>query len=104
MGLIAALEVWQKAIEYAEQKNHEACDNAIVSCLLCCCLCCVHCCKDIVEFVNKNAYIDIAIASGTFCESARRAVQMIVELGGAMAILNGATFLFTIFGTISIAA
>mmetsp|Transcript_10207 Transcript_10207/g.28511 ORF Transcript_10207/g.28511 Transcript_10207/m.28511 type:complete len:621 (-) Transcript_10207:65-1927(-) len=96
--LIALLMTLQKIIEYAEHKNEETANSQVIKCILCCCACCVHCCKDVVQFVNKNAYIDIAITSHNFCEAAREAVAMIVQLGGAMAILNGATFVFTVFG------
>jgi len=100
--LIATLMVLQKIIEYAQAENKAHGDNKVVDCLLCCCMCCVHCCKDLVEFINKNAYIDIAVTSNGFCAAARSALEMITELGGAMAILNGATFIFTLFGTILI--
>lgn len=96
--LIALLQTFQKIIEYAEHKNEETANSQVIKCILCCCACCVHCCKDIVQFVNKNAYIDIAVTSHNFCDAARQALEMIVELGGAMAILNGATFVFTVFG------
>jgi len=100
--LIAIFMVVQKLIERAEQRNKEAGDNKVVDCILGICLCCVSCCKEVVEHVNKNAYIDIAITSDNFCEAARSALKMIVELGGAMAILNGATFIFTLFGVVMI--
>jgi len=101
--LVAILHVLQKAIEYAEYKNqHEGGDNPIIKCILCCCASCVTCCKDIVEFVNKNAYIGIAINSENFCDAARHALEMIEELWSSMAILNGATYVFTTFGTIII--
>jgi len=100
--LIALFMVVQKIIELAEKRNKELGDNKVVDCILGICLCCVSCCKSVVEHVNKNAYIDIAITSDSFCEAARSALAMIVELGGAMAILNGATFIFTLFGVVVI--
>jgi len=100
--LIAILQAFSKVLEYAQRKNEEEGDNYALSCILCCCICCVHCCKDIVEFVDKNAYIEMAITSKDFCGSAKEAIAMIVKLGGSMAILNGATFVFSVFGTIVI--
>jgi len=97
--LIALLQTLQKVIEYAEQKNEETANSQVIKCLLCCCACFVNCCKDIVKFINRNAYIDIAITSHNFCDAAKRALETIIELGGAMAILNGATYVFTVFGT-----
>lgn len=100
--LIAILQTLQKVIEYAEHKNEETANSHVIKCLLCCCVCCVKFCKDTVKFINKNAYIDMAITSHNFCDAAKQAVEMIVELGGAMAVLNGATFVFTVFGTVVI--
>mmetsp|Transcript_51739 Transcript_51739/g.168150 ORF Transcript_51739/g.168150 Transcript_51739/m.168150 type:complete len:662 (+) Transcript_51739:221-2206(+) len=100
--LIAILRTIQKVIEYAQMKNKEAGDNQIVKLVLCVCGCCIKCLKDIVGFVNKNAYIDMAITSNGFCTAAQRALQMILELGGAMAVLNGATFVFSFFGVLFI--
>lgn len=100
--LIAIFMVVQKLIELAEKRNKEAGGNKVVDCILGCCMCWVSCCKEIVEHINKNAYIDIAITSDSFCEAAKSALAMIVEVGGAMAILNGATFVFTLFGVVLI--
>jgi len=97
--LLAFLHAVQKAIEYAEMKNKEGGNNKVVSCVLGICGCCIKCLQEVIGFINKNAYIDMAINSGSFCTSARNALAMIVELAGAMAILNGATFVFAVFGS-----
>mmetsp|Transcript_102922 Transcript_102922/g.266069 ORF Transcript_102922/g.266069 Transcript_102922/m.266069 type:complete len:630 (-) Transcript_102922:102-1991(-) len=97
--LMAFLHALQKACEYAEMKNKEGGDNKVVSCVLCVCGCCIGCLKEVVGFINKSAYIDIAINSSSFCTAARSALAMIVELAGAMAILNGATYVFAFFGS-----
>lgn len=100
--LIAVLRCIQKVIEYAQLKDKEAGDNGVVKAVLCICGVCIACLKNVVGFVNKNAYIDMAITSNSFCAAARRALQMILEIGGAMAILNGATFVFAFFGVLFI--
>jgi len=100
--IIAMFHVIQKIIEYAELKNKEAGDNKLVACILCMCSCCINMMKNVVGFINKNAYIDMAITSNNFCEAAKRSLQTIIEIGSAMAILNGATYVFTIFGTLFI--
>lgn len=99
---IALLHVLQKLIEYAQLKNEEAGENKVVACVLCICGCCVRCLADWVGFINRNAYIDMAIHSNSFCTAARSALSMVVELGEAMAILNGATYIFAVFGTLFI--
>uniref|UniRef100_A0A7S1PS63 Choline transporter-like protein n=1 Tax=Alexandrium catenella TaxID=2925 RepID=A0A7S1PS63_ALECA len=96
--LIALLQTIQKILEFAEKQNKEV-QNKVLDCILACAMACVGCCKEFVEFVNRNAYIDMAITSESFCDSARNALSMMVQLGGAMTILNGATFVFSVFGT-----
>jgi len=100
--LIAILQFIQKVVEYAEKKNREGLNNAVVSMVLAAVLCCVGCCKEIIEHINRNAYIDIAIQGTDFCTAAKNAIKMIIDQGGAMAILNGATWVFSIFGEVLI--
>jgi len=93
--LIATLTFIQMILKAARDASAE---NQVVACILCLINLCVGCCKEFVEFVNRNAYIDIAITSNNFCSAAAEAVGMIVSMGGAMAILNGATWVFMLFG------
>eukprot|EP00929_Paragymnodinium_shiwhaense_P015190 TRINITY_DN123239_c0_g1_i1.p1 TRINITY_DN123239_c0_g1~~TRINITY_DN123239_c0_g1_i1.p1 ORF type:complete len:748 (-),score=167.08 TRINITY_DN123239_c0_g1_i1:111-2354(-) len=99
-AIIALLQTLQKIIEYAEKKNKEAGDSTIVRCILACLHCCVSCCKEIVEQVNKNAYIACSIEGTNFCESASQALGVMASTMATMMILNGATWVFTFFGTL----
>ncbi|CAK0789346.1 unnamed protein product [Prorocentrum cordatum] len=100
--LVAVLHALQKLMEYARVKNQETVDSALVKCVLCCVECLVGCCAEAVEVVNKNAYIDMAVSSNGFCVSAREAMDIIVHNAEAMSILNGATYVFTVFGALFI--
>eukprot|EP00747_Dinoflagellata_sp_TGD_P031546 gnl/TRDRNA2_/TRDRNA2_135355_c0_seq2.p1 gnl/TRDRNA2_/TRDRNA2_135355_c0~~gnl/TRDRNA2_/TRDRNA2_135355_c0_seq2.p1 ORF type:complete len:186 (+),score=35.31 gnl/TRDRNA2_/TRDRNA2_135355_c0_seq2:141-698(+) len=62
------------------------------------CQCCVTCLQRCLEFVNKNAYFEIAISSTTFCTSAHRALQLVMQYMPAIAMLNGATWIFMFGG------
>lgn len=101
--LIAIIMFIQKLLEYAEQKNKEGADSKVISCIIGCLLACFACCKQCIEFINKNAYIDIAVTGvDGFCDAAKTAMKVIVEEGSAMAVLNGATFVFCLFGSLFI--
>merc|ERR1712066_826308 len=63
--------------------------NPVGSCLAKVCVCCLWCFEKCIAFLNKNAYMDIAITSSNFCPAARRAMQVILENVAAIAILNG---------------
>mmetsp|Transcript_24349 Transcript_24349/g.54249 ORF Transcript_24349/g.54249 Transcript_24349/m.54249 type:complete len:627 (-) Transcript_24349:224-2104(-) len=100
--LVAILQMIQKAIEYAEKKNKEVGNNPVISCILYSVLCCVKCCEELVEYINKLAYIDIACTSNNFCTAVRNVMETILHLGGAMAILAGVTHIFAFFGMLLI--
>ena len=42
-----------------------------------------------LEFLNKNAYMDVAIRSTWFCTAARNALKMIMQEAALMSLLNG---------------
>merc|ERR1711972_977338 len=49
--------------------------------------------------INKNAYIDIAVTGDIgFCHAVRNVMKVVIDFGPAMAILNGATYIFQIVG------
>lgn len=105
--IIAIFEVVQRCVEYAEKVNQSGGQNpitCIVSCVLCFTKCCLACCQSCIEFINKNAYIDMAITSKPFCAAARNAMAIIAKLAGAMYVLNGATYIFQLAGMAMITA
>lgn len=99
--IIAVFEVIQRAIEYV---NRASTGNPIAKVVTCCCWCCITCCKSAAEFVNKNAYIGIAVKSYNFCRACKKAFEIMIKMAGGMAILNGATFVFQIAGSVLITA
>jgi len=103
-AIIALFELVQKILEYVETKNQELGHNQCISCMLGTCLCCCKCLEGFVQFINKNAYIDIAITSNSFCKAVRSVMHIVIDHGAAMAILNGATVIFQIVGVVSITA
>jgi len=106
-AVIAALETVQRILEYVERKNDELGEggNKCLKCMLESCLCCCRCMEGIIQFINKNAYIDIAVTGdNTFCQAVRNVMKVVVDFGPAMAILNGATVIFQIVGMASITA
>ena len=89
--------------------------NACYECLVNCIRCCLECIKRVMEFLNKNAYIQIAITGKNFCGASADAVALIVSnplrysivgavgtilaLVGKLLIASLTTFLFYIFIT-----
>lgn len=67
-------------------------------------LCCVDCFERFLKFVNKNAYIDVAISSSSFCTAMKASFEFIFSQGSSIAVLNGACFVFQVVGSMAIAA
>lgn len=102
--LVAVFGVIKLILDLLEYQNQAQGGNRVISCIIACISSFVQCFKWIVEFINRNAYVDIAITSSSYCTAARESVAMIAEMGGAMAILNGATWVFATFGSLLVAA
>ena len=62
-------------------------DNKVAKYILTCLQCCFWCLEKFLKFINKNAYIEIAVYGYSFCEAARRAFDLLwrnAATGGAV--------------------
>jgi hypothetical protein len=75
-------------------KQAQASGNEAGACLLRCLACCVDCFKRFLEMINKNAYIDVAIQSNTFCTAAINSMKFMTENAASVGLLSGACFVF----------
>jgi len=101
--LVAVLRMVRLIVGYIAKQMQDT-GNSGAACAAKACLCVVDCFKRTLEFINKNAYMDIAIRSTNFCEAAKHAVSVIAGNVANMAILNGATWVFQFAGVGSITA
>lgn len=65
-------------------------------------MCLVTCFQKFLEFINKNAYMDVAIRSTNFISAAKHAFEMITANIATIALLNGACFIFQLVGAVLI--
>jgi hypothetical protein len=86
----------------ARQADAAGPEGKAVACVAKCCMCCVTCFKKFIEFLNKNAYIDIAIKSNDFIPAAVHSFQFMIKQIASIAILNGATYIIQVAGVLSI--
>jgi len=103
-AIVAALWVVELIVKFLEAQNKEQGNNACVACILRCLESLVACCRELVEFLNKNAYVYMAITGNAFCDSAKAAMGVLASIPGAMAVLNGATLVFSLFGVLFVAS
>jgi hypothetical protein len=78
--------------------------NAVLACVASALSCCVYCFQKCMEFINKNAYMDIACNSNNFCTAAYNAFWFIVKSMPEIAALNGACCIFVVAGTLGISS
>lgn len=77
--IIAIVRMIRVMLEYADRKMKQYADNAFVKCLMCCLKCFFWCLEKFLKFINKNAYIMIAIYGKNFCTSAKNAFFLLLR-------------------------
>lgn len=95
--LVAVLRLIRMILGYiAKQADKDG--NPAAACAAKSCLCIITCFQRCIEFINKNAYMDVAINSTDFCTAAKNAFRFITQEFAAIGILNGATWMFQLAG------
>merc|ERR1711879_538252 len=61
------------------QKQAEAEKNKLMEILAKCLICCMWCLEKCIKFLNKNAYIQVALMGTNFCTSAKNAFWLILR-------------------------
>ncbi|XP_077987168.1 choline transporter-like protein 2 isoform X2 [Glandiceps talaboti] len=76
--IIAIVKMIRVFLEYVEQKLKGA-DNKFAKFLIKCLKCCFWCLEKFLKFINKNAYIMIAVYGRSFCTSAKKAFFLLMR-------------------------
>jgi len=76
--IVAVIQFVRYLMKYFE-KQAEAQKNKLMACILKCVQCCIWCFEKCVKFLNKNAYIQIALLGKNFCTSAKAAFFLILR-------------------------
>ena len=103
IALCRFIMVW---FEYIKKKVENTAGKATQSkcfkCIMSCLQCCVGCIGKIMEYINKHAYIQIALKGDSFCTAAWEGFALIVRNLGRFSTLAMIGSLFTTIGTIFI--
>ena len=87
--IVAVVQFVRLVLEYVNRKTKQAQEhNAALKFAMCCLRCCAWYTEQIVTFVNRNAYIIIAVKGTGYCPSAARAVSLIVTNALRLAAVN----------------
>ena len=103
-SLIIAIIQIIRAVIMKMQKEAKKAENKIAQCVLCCCQCCFWCLETCMKFINKNAYIQTAIFSTSFCKSCRESFALIFRNAARVAAITYVSAAVLIVGKLFISA
>ncbi|XP_069054360.1 choline transporter-like protein 4 [Lepisosteus oculatus] len=84
-------------LEYLDHKFRAA-QNPCARFVMCCLKCCFWCLEKFIKFINRNAYIMIAIYGKNFCVSAKNAFKLLMRNIVRVVVLDKVTDLLLFFG------
>ncbi|KAL1278741.1 hypothetical protein QQF64_025414 [Cirrhinus molitorella] len=76
--ILSIVQIIRVLLEYIDHKLKGA-ENKFAKFLLCCLKCCFWCLEKFIKFMNRNAYIMVAIYGKNFCRSARDAFFLLMR-------------------------
>ncbi|XP_046899758.1 choline transporter-like protein 2 isoform X2 [Hypomesus transpacificus] len=99
--ILSLVQVIRVVLEYLDQKLKGA-QNKCAKFLLSCLKCCFWCLEKFIKFLNRNAYIMIAIYGKSFCPSARDAFFLLMRNIVRVAVLDKVTDFLLFLGKLLI--
>ncbi|XP_073792214.1 choline transporter-like protein 2 isoform X3 [Danio rerio] len=99
--LLAIVQVIRVLLEYIDHKLKGA-ENKFAKFLLCCLKCCFWCLEKFIKFINRNAYIMVAIYGKNFCRSARDAFFLLMRNVVRVVVLDKVTDFILFLGKLLI--
>ncbi|TRY87555.1 hypothetical protein DNTS_007105 [Danionella cerebrum] len=100
--ILSVVQLIRIILEYLDNKLKGA-HNVFARFLLCCLKCCFWCLERFIRFMNRNAYIMIAIYGKNFCTSAREAFYLLMRNVVRVAVLDRVTDFLLFLGKLLIA-
>ncbi|XP_022611302.1 choline transporter-like protein 2 isoform X2 [Seriola dumerili] len=99
--ILSVVQVIRVILEYLDHKLKGA-QNKFAKFLLSCMKCCFWCLEKCIKFLNRNAYIMIAIYGKSFCPSARNAFFLLMRNIIRVAVLDKVTDFLLFLGKLLI--
>ncbi|XP_044124467.1 choline transporter-like protein 4 [Bufo gargarizans] len=95
--ILTIVQLIRILLEYLDHKLKGA-QNPCTRFLLCCLKCCFWCLEKFIKFLNRNAYIMIAVYGKNFCVSAKNAFKLLMRNIVRVVVLDKVTDLLIFFG------
>jgi hypothetical protein len=104
--ILAIVQMIRLILAYmeAQAKKLQGKEGRVVKYALRCLQCYVACFERFIKFLNKNAYIQVALTGKNFCSSAKAAFFLILRNPLRFGIVGGIGSIFVLFGKVFIAA
>ncbi|XP_074835568.1 choline transporter-like protein 2 isoform X4 [Carettochelys insculpta] len=99
--ILAIIQIIRVILEYLDHRLKVA-ENKFAKFLLTCLKCCFWCLEKFIKFLNRNAYIMIAIYGTNFCTSARNAFFLLMRNVIRVAVLDKVTDFLLFLGKLLI--
>uniref|UniRef100_A0A7N8XFE4 Choline transporter-like protein n=1 Tax=Mastacembelus armatus TaxID=205130 RepID=A0A7N8XFE4_9TELE len=90
--ILTLVQIARMILEYIDHKTRFA------RFILCCMKCCLWCLEKFIKFLNRNAYIMIAIYGKNFCVSAKNAFKLLMRNIIRVVVLDKVTDVLLFFG------
>ncbi|XP_048204080.1 choline transporter-like protein 4 isoform X2 [Perognathus longimembris pacificus] len=95
--ILSLVQIARIILEYIDHRLRGA-QNPVARCIMCCFKCCLWCLEKFIKFLNRNAYIMIAIYGKNFCVSAKNAFMLLMRNVVRVVVLDKVTDLLLFFG------
>lgn len=91
--IVAVLEFFRSIMVYVENKCKQLTEesetaSAMVKGCFCCIQCCLACVEWLLKFINRQAYIVIAVDGSSYCTAVSRAVSLMLSNVLTLATVN----------------
>ncbi|XP_070447943.1 choline transporter-like protein 5 isoform X3 [Equus przewalskii] len=100
--ILATIQMVRLVLQYLDNRLKDAQSN-ISRFLQCCLKCCFWCLEHVVKFLNRHAYVMIAIYGQNFCRSARDAFNLLMRNVLKVAVMDRVTEFVLTLGKILVA-
>jgi solute carrier family 44 (choline transporter-like protein), member 2/4/5 len=101
--ILAIVQFLELMVEAFKKQAESTGENKCTKCLINCIQCCLACVERIVEFINKTAYIQIAIRGKSFCYAAKDGFEMVFSNVLRYSIVSGVGSILMFIGKMLIA-
>mmetsp|Transcript_54941 Transcript_54941/g.98721 ORF Transcript_54941/g.98721 Transcript_54941/m.98721 type:complete len:611 (-) Transcript_54941:70-1902(-) len=95
--LIGLLRIPQLTLDFFAAQSRRS-GSIMGEAIACCCCLCSCCMTNFIGFLNKNAYMDVAIYSTSFCAAATRSARILAIEFATVGALHGMCLIFQIIG------